>query len=190
MAKKEVQVVETKAAKVDRKVLAESIEKAFKDNKVVDVIADTNLENPTGLSYEDYRFIHFYRKGTTKDLFQLYITGKTGEFYVRKQAAEFLGEDVEKRNATKKIKGEVKVIHVIVKAPIDTVPAVADKILVACAENDKALEQKKAEKAEAKKKAKEEKKAEKKAKVEEKPKKAPANKTEATKKTEKKAANK
>ena len=181
MAKKEVQVVETKAAKVDKKVLAESIEKAFKDNKVVDVIADTNLENPTGLSYEDYRFIHFYRKGTQKDLFQLYITGKTGEFFVRKQAAEFLGEDVEKKPATKKIKGEVKVIHVIVKAPIDTVPAVAEKIMAACVENDKALEKARAEKAEAKKKAK----TEKKAKVEEQPK-----KTEATKKTTKKAANK
>ena len=64
MSKTEVAVVETKAAKVDKKVLAESIETAFKKNEVVDVIADTNLETPTALSYEDYRFIHFYRKGT------------------------------------------------------------------------------------------------------------------------------
>lgn len=188
MAKtKEVQVVETKAAKVDKKVLAESIEKAFKDNKVVDVIADTNLENPTALSYEEYRFIHFYRKGTQKDLFQLYITGKTGEFFVRKQAAEFLGEEVEKKPATKKIKGEVKVIHIIVKAPIETVPEVAEKILTACVENDKAVEKARVEKAEAKKKEK----AEKKAEAKEKPKKATkAKKTEAKEEAEKKAANK
>lgn len=183
MAKeKEVQVVETKAAKVDRKVLAESIETAFKENKVVDVIADTNLETPTALSYEDYKFIHFYRKGTTKDLFQLYITGKTGEFFVRKQAAEFLGDDVEKKPAMKKIKGEQKVIHVIVKCPIDTVLEVAEKILAACAENDKLVAKAKEEK-EAEKKAAKAKKAEAK-------KKEPKKETKAKEKTEKKAANK
>ena len=144
---------------------------------MVDVIADTNLETPTALSYEEYRFIHFYRKGTTKDLFQLYITGKTGEFFVRKQAAEFLGDDVEKKPAMKKIKGEQKVIHVIVKCPIDTVPAVAEKILVACAENDKLVAQQKEAKEAEKKAAKKEK--------------AEAKKeTKAKEKTEKKAANK
>lgn len=152
MAKEEVKVVETKVAKVDRKTLAENIEAAFKKNKSVDVIADTNLENPTGMSYEEYRFIHFYKPGTQKDLFQLYITGNAGTFYVRKTVAEFLGEDVEKTPALKKQKnGEVKVNLYLIKTPIDNVPTVAEKILVACAESEKAIEQKKAEKKTAKK---------------------------------------
>lgn len=191
MSKTEVAVVETKAAKVDKKVLAESIETAFKKNEVVDVIADTNLETPTALSYEDYRFIHFYRKGTTKDLFQLYITGKSGEFFVRKQAAELLGEDVNQTPAYKKIKGERKIIHIIVKCPIETVPEVAEKIITACTENDKLVEQKKAEKQAAKKEAKKVTKEK-----ETKPKKEPAKKetaetkTTAKEKKAKKAANK
>ena len=202
MAKKteEVKVVETKVAKVDRKALAESIEKAFAGSKVTDVIADTNLDTPTGMSYEEYRFIHFYKPGTRKDLFQLYINGKTGMFYVRNAVAECLAEDVEKTPALKKQKnGEMKINLYIVKTPIETVPEVANKILDACAKSDAALEQKKAEKEAAKKAAKEQKAKEKEAKAQAKkdaeqkvePKKAtPKKATQATNKTEKKAANK
>jgi len=197
MSEEKVKVVETKVAKVDRKTLAERIEAAFKKNSSVDVIADTNLENPTGMSYEEYRFIHFYKPGTQKDLFQLYITGNSGTFYVRTKVAEFLGKDVEKVPSMKKQKnGEVKVNLYLIKAPIDDVPAVAEKILDACAKNDEAVAKIRAEK----EAAKEAKKAEKQAtneKVEketkevkpEPKKKAPA-KTQAKEKTEKKAANK
>ena len=147
MAKEEVKVVETKVAKVDRKALAEKIEAAFKKNNSVDVIADTNLENPKGMSYEEYRFIHFYKPGTQKDLFQLYITGNAGTFYVKTKVAEYLDEDIEKTPALKKQKnGEVRVNLYLIKTPIDNVPSMAEKILVACAESEKAIEQKKAEK--------------------------------------------
>ena len=188
MSEKKVVVAEVKeVVKVSKKEVAESIEKAFKNNKMMDVIADTNLENPTGLSYEDYRFIHFYKKGTTKDLFQLYLTGKTGTFYIRTKVAEHLGEDVEKTPAMKKQKdGSMKVNLFLVKAPIETIPAVAERILDACIENEKLVEQskaekeaKKSEKAETEKKATKEKVAEKK---------APA--TKAKEKTQKKVANK
>ena len=139
MSKKEVTVVETKAAKVDMKTLAQSIEVAFKKHELVDVIADTNLENPTALSYDDYRFIHFYRKGTTKDMFQLYLTSKSGKFIIRNRVAELLGKDVDKKPITKKDnkKNTQRVIHVEVTTPIDTVNAVAEKIIAACVESTK-----------------------------------------------------
>ena len=194
MSEEKVKVVETKVAKVDRKTLAERIEAAFKKNSSVDVIADTNLENPTGMSYEEYRFIHFYKPGTQKDLFQLYITGNSGTFYVRTKVAEFLGKDVEKVPSMKKQKnGEVKVNLYLIKAPIDDVPAVAEKILDACTKSDEAVAKIKAEKEAAKEAKKAEKQATKeKAEKETKPepkKKAPA-KTEAKEKTQKKVANK
>lgn len=195
MSEEKVKVVETKVARVDRKTLAERIEAAFKKNSSVDVIADTNLENPTGMSYEEYRFIHFYKPGTQKDLFQLYITGNSGTFYVRTKVAEFLGKDVEKVPSMKKQKnGEVKVNLYLIKTPIDDVPAVAEKILEACTKSDEAVEKIKAEKEAAKEAKKAEKqatkeKAEKKETKPEPKKKAPA-KTEAKEKTQKKVANK
>jgi len=197
MKKQETVVAVVKETKVDRKTIAENIEQAFKDNKMMDVVADTNLENPTGLSYEDYKFIHFYKKGTTKDLFQLYITGKTGTFYVRTVVAEHLGKDVEKTPAMKKQKdGSMKVNLFLVKAPIDTVPTVAEKILDACIENEKMVEQIKAQKDAEKAAQKEAKKAEKEAKkqatekkeTKSQPKKK-AEKTAAKEKTQKKVAN-
>ena len=189
MSEEKVKVVETKVARVDRKVLAEKIEAAFKKNSSVDVIADTNLENPTGVSYEDYRFIHFYKPGTQKDLFQLYITGNSGTFYVRTKVAEFLGKDVEKVPSMKKQKnGEVKVNLYLIKTPIDDVPKTAEKILEACAKSDEAVAKIKADK-EAKKAEKKASKGEAEETKTQPKKKAPA-KTQAKEQKEKKAANK
>ena len=189
MSEEKVKVVETKVAKVDRKTLAERIEAAFKKNSSVDVIADTNLENPTGMSYEEYRFIHFYKPGTQKDLFRLYITGNSGTFYVRTKVAEFVGKDVEIVPSMKKQKnGEVKVNLYLIKAPIDDVPAVAEKILEACAKNDEMVNKIKAEKEAKKVEKKATKKEAEEVKTEPK-KKAPA-KTQAKEQKEKKVANK
>lgn len=120
-----------KVAKVDLKSVAEKIEVAFKSDKTVDVIADSNRENPTAITYDDYKFIHFYKKGTEKDMFQLYITGKSGKFIIKTTAAEFLDKSVERVATEKKVNGEKKVIHVAVKCPIDLVPDVAKKIITA-----------------------------------------------------------
>ena len=191
----EVKVVETKVARIDRKTLAENIEAAFKKNSLVDVIADTNLENPTGISYEEYRFIHFYKPGTQKDLFQLYITGTSGTFYVRTKVAEFIDPAIEKVPSMKKQKnGEVKVNLYLIKVLIDDVPKVAEKILEACTKSDEAIAKAKTDKEAEKQAKKEEKQAAKKEvtekAIEEKPKKKAPKKTEAKEKTEKKAANK
>lgn len=157
MAKKENKVAEVKVAeeikaevkkvvKLDLKELSSEVEKHFTNNKVVDVIADTRLDNPTALTYDDYKFLHFYKKGTTKDLFQGYL-GKTCTFIIRTSVSEFLGEDVVTKEIHKKVKGEDKVIHIEVKCPIDTVNEVAEKIIEACQQRDTVAAQVKEEKA-------------------------------------------
>jgi len=132
--KTEKKVAEKKAEpkpKTDYKAIAENIEKAFKADKSVDVIADTNREYPKSVTYTDYSFIHFYNPGTEKDMFQLYITGKSGKFLIRKSAAEFLDKSIEQKPAEKTVKGEKKIIHIEVKCPVEAVPEVAKKIIAA-----------------------------------------------------------
>ena len=109
--------------KADLKAIAESIEKAFKADKSVDVIADSNRQYPKSVTYTDYSFIHFYNPGTEKDMFQLYITGKSGKFIIKGTAADYLDKSVEYTPSNR---------YILVKCPIDLVPEVAKKIIVAC----------------------------------------------------------
>lgn len=109
--------------KADYKAIAESIEKAFKADKSVDVIADTNREYPKSVTYTDYSFIHFYNPGTEKDMFQLYITGKSGKFIIKGTAADYLDKSVEYTPSNR---------YILVKCPIDLIPEVAKKVIAAC----------------------------------------------------------
>ena len=111
------------AVKTDYKAVAENIEKAFKADKRVDVIADSNREYPKSVTYTDYSFIHFYNPGTEKDMFQLYITGKSGKFIIKGTAADYLDKTVEYTPSNR---------YILVKCPIDLIPEVADKVIVAC----------------------------------------------------------
>ena len=128
---KKESTVSTKSTKFDAKAVAEKIEAAFKTDKAVDVIADTKLDKPTGFSYNEYSFIHFYKKGTQKDMFQLYTSSKGARFIIRTTAAEFLDKTIEATPAEKMVKGEKRIIHVIVKCSIEDISAVAKKIISA-----------------------------------------------------------
>ena len=121
----------TVSTKFDAKAVAEKIEAAFKTDKAVDVIADTKLDKPTGFSYNEYSFIHFYKKGTQRDMFQLYTSSKGARFIIRTTAAEFLDKTVEATPAEKMVKGEKRIIHVIVKCSIEDISDVAKKIISA-----------------------------------------------------------
>lgn len=126
VAPKTEKKVEKKAEpkpKADLKAIAESIEKAFKADKSVDVIADSNRQYPKSVTYTDYSFIHFYNPGTEKDMFQLYITGKSGKFIIKGTAADYLDKSVEYIPSNR---------YILVKCPIDLVPEVAKKIIAAC----------------------------------------------------------
>ena len=109
--------------KADYRAIAESIEKAFKADKNVDVIADSNREYPKSVTYTDYSFIHFYNPGTEKDMFQLYITGKSGKFIIKGTAADYLDKSVEYTPSNR---------YILVKCPIDLIPEVAKKVIAAC----------------------------------------------------------
>ena len=131
MAKEEVKVVETKVA-VDYKALAESIEKAFKADKSVDVVTDTRMENPRAMTEPEYRYIHFYNPGTEKNLFGMYIVGKNRvRFALNLKVEEFLDAGLEKRPVEKKIKGEKRKVAVDVYCEIQDAVEVAKKIIAA-----------------------------------------------------------
>lgn len=131
MSKQEA-VVETKAAKVDYKQLAAGIEAAFKSNKTVDVVADTNMKDPKALSENDFRYIHFYRANTEKNLFGCYLVGKNRvRFALSLSVRDFLDKDLDVRPVEKKRGEEKRLVAVDVYCDIQDAVAVAEKIITA-----------------------------------------------------------
>lgn len=132
--KKEVKVVETKVAKVDYKALAEGIERAFKASKDVDVVVDTKREDPKALSESEFRYIHFYKAGTEKNIFGCYLIGRGKVRFALNLAVEqFLDKDLTIKPVMKaKKKGEEKQkIAIDVICDTQEAPEVAKKILTA-----------------------------------------------------------
>ena len=90
MAKAKVVAQETVAQATEKKVtfnraeFATTIIKAFAKNGTVDVVADTDLEKPRDTSVEEMAYIHFFKKGTDKDLFKMYNMPKKTRFAVSK----------------------------------------------------------------------------------------------------------
>lgn len=156
MEKKNVkEVTEQKATKVafDYKALAESIEKAFKSNKNVDVAVDTKLEKgPQNTCEADYRYIHFYNPGTTKNMFGLYIKKNVAKFAVASSLAAVLDKSLTVQPVVKKNKkGEERVAYLVVSCEYDKIPATAEKIIEAY-QNRPKTEKKSAPKQKAEKK--------------------------------------
>ena len=124
--------VTEKKVKVSLEQISAKVEADFKTNKVVDVIADTRLETPTATSYDDYKFVHFRTKGTTKDMFQLYLGGNKSKFIATIRVAEFLDKDMDATPTGRKDKdGNEKLAYVIVKCPTENVSEIAGKIIEA-----------------------------------------------------------
>lgn len=72
----------------DYKAVADKTVTAFKDNKKVDVIADSSLDTPTDNNNPEFSYIHFYKKGSKSNLFQLYIKSKKAIFCVNNEVAK------------------------------------------------------------------------------------------------------
>ena len=90
-----VKVAETKVKKekkervpFDYKAVAERTVTAFKDNKKVDVIADSSLATPRDNNNPEYSYIHFFKKGTTNNMFGLFIKSKKAIFCVNNEVAK------------------------------------------------------------------------------------------------------
>ena len=153
MSKQET--VAVKAAKVDYRQLAAGIEAAFKTNKTVDVVADTNMKDPKALSENDFRYIHFYRANTEKNLFGCYLVGKNRvRFALNLAVRDFLDKDLDVRPVEKKRGEEKRLVAVDVYCDIQDAVAVAEKIITAYAnipvKEKKVAEKKATEKKEAK----------------------------------------
>ena len=136
--------------KTDYKAIAESIEAAFKSDKTVDVIADTKLENPKSVTYTEYTYIHFYKTGTTKDLFGCYLIGKNRTRFALSLAVEDQLEGLNVTPVEKKIKGEKKKVAVDVICDNADAVVVAKKIISAYASKQSTKVEKKSTKEEAK----------------------------------------
>lgn len=139
MAKKiENKAVETKAVeekkvvKTNYKELAESIEAAFKTNKAVDVVADTKLQDPKALSEDDFRYIHFYKAGTTKNMFGCYLIGKGKVRYALSlSVAEFLDKGLTVKPVERKKGEEKRLVAIDVICEMQDAVSVAEKIIAA-----------------------------------------------------------
>lgn len=180
-AKKVAKEVATKEVKkFDYKAFAESIEAAFKSDKTADVIADSNIKaGPKNTTLADYRYVHFYKPNTEKDIFGMYLIGhEQTRFALNLKVEEFLDAGLNIKPVEKKVKGSDTKRKVAIDVICDNkdAVAVAKKILTAYSKI-KPVEKKPVEKKPAAPKA------EKKA-----TEKKPAPKKQTTKATEKKVA--
>ena len=127
MEKKNVKEVATKKATVDFKATANSIVSAFQSNKSVDVIADTDMpQGPRNTTMAEYRYIHFFKPGTTKDMFGCYIVSKGRVRFALNLAVEqYLDKGLDKKDVEKTVKGEKR------KVAVDVYCDIADAIATA-----------------------------------------------------------
>ena len=130
MEKKNVEAVV--AEKFDRKGFFSTVQKAFAKSKDVDVVADTEREE--SINATEYEYIHFFKKGTTKNLFQMYVKSKNVKFVVGmtlkdflKQGEKYTIDPIEKKNKD----GEKKVTCVVVTCEHEDAIAVAETIISA-----------------------------------------------------------
>lgn len=144
-------VEKKEVVKVNYQALAEGLEKAFKASKEVDVVADTKMADPKALSENDYRYLHFYKAGTEKNLFGCYLIGKGKvRFALNLKVEEFLDKTLNAQPVFKaKHKGEEKrKVAVDVVCDIQDAPEVAKKIITAYAQIPAKAEKKATEKKE------------------------------------------
>ena len=124
----ENKVAETKVS-FDKKAFYQQMAKAFTKSKAVDVVADTDrLES---LDRTEYEYVHFYKKGTEKNLFQCYVKKENVQFVVGVRLKDFLkqGENYTITPVEKKRNGEMRVVYIRVTCNHEDAIAVAETII-------------------------------------------------------------
>lgn len=161
----EKQPVEKSTPKVDRKALVEAVKEAFKDNKTIDVVADTDFsDEKTGImratAQPEYRYVHIFKKDTTKNCMQWYIHPKNSIFVIGKGMIDVLPDsDIYEKHLHRKGYWEIITNHENTEKTLTSLVSAYEKL-----QTNKAAEAEKAAKAKAEKQAEEKKaKAEKKA---------------------------
>ena len=146
MSKKAVETstkaVETKAVatkkvekvKFDKKAFFTEFQKAFAKDQLVDVVADTDLAE--SINKDEYEYIHFFKKGTTKNLFQMYVKANDVKFVVGMALKDFLkqGKNFTMQEVAKKRGEEKKAVYIRVACTHEDAIAVAQTIIQAQSE--------------------------------------------------------
>ena len=135
--KKVAPVVEKKAEskaepkpKFDAKAYSAEILKAFKGNKNVDVVVDTELaKGPRDTTQPEYAYIHFFKKGTEKDLFKMYNMAKGSRFAISRAVYESKKIADAKPVIKKTKKGEQVVSYANVVVAPDKAVETANRII-------------------------------------------------------------
>jgi len=120
---------ETKVS-FDKKAFFQQMAKAFAKSKAVDVAADTDLEEKS-TDKPEYEYIHFYKKGTTKNMFQCYVKKENVQFVVGIRLKDFLkqGKNYTITPVEKTRNGEKKVVYIRVTCTHEDAIVVAETII-------------------------------------------------------------
>lgn len=128
----ENKAVETKEVKVffDKKAFFQQMVKAFAKSKAVDLVADTDLEEKS-TDKPEYEYIHFYKKGITKNMFQCYVKKESVNFVVGIRLKDFLkqGEKYTIVPIEKTRNGEKRMVYIRVTCNHEDAIAVAETII-------------------------------------------------------------
>ena len=132
--------VETKAAKkvekvkFDKKAFFTEFQKAFAKDQLVDVVADTDM--PESINKDEYEYIHFFKKGTTKNLFQMYVKNGDVKFVVGMALKDFLkqGKNFTMTEVEKKRGEEKKAVYIRIACTHEDAVVVAQTIIQAQSE--------------------------------------------------------
>ena len=108
----------------DAKAIAKAIIEEFKADKSVDIVADTSLKaGPRDANQPEFSYIHFFRKGTEKDMFKMYNNSRGTRFAISRAVYESGKLKDAKPIQKKNKKGEMVVVYANITVP--TVDAVA-----------------------------------------------------------------
>lgn len=112
----------------DAKAYAAEIIAAFKDNPHVDVKPDTELAKVRDNAQAEYSYIHFFKKGTEKDLFKMYNNSRGSRFAVSR-AVYATNEFEAKAKMTKNSKGEPVVSYANISVERDKAVEIAKRLI-------------------------------------------------------------
>jgi hypothetical protein len=116
----------------DAKAIAKAIIEEFKADKSVDIVADTSLKaGPRDANQPEFSYIHFFRKGTEKDMFKMYNNSRGTRFAISRAVYESGKLKDAKPIKKKNKKGETVVVYANICVPTADAAATAKSIIEA-----------------------------------------------------------
>ena len=132
----------TEVVKFSKKDYGENLIKSFK-NDTVDLVFDTDFtDGPRAMAMSEYNYIHVFRKGTTKNCFQIYISNKVVRIVVGKNIDAMMPESKKYTKQGVVRKGKLSYYNYLVKH--EDVAEVLTALIDAYKTNNAQLAEKKA----------------------------------------------